>query len=125
MIDSQSFNRILKLMKNFFFILELTFDPLYFLFFFILINFQGVDCLICLDEIPVGRTLPQNGPDPRWSILEEFSRISKMPKSVEFIIRKATSGDTIGRVSLSHPNTLEWKQPMTSIQLMSQVMTYE
>jgi hypothetical protein len=81
---------------------------------------KGVDCLICLDEIPVGRTLPQNGPDPRWSILEEFSRISKMPKSVEFIIRKATSGDTIGRVSLSHPNTLEWKQPMTSIQLTSQ-----
>ena len=75
-----------------------------------------------MDEIPVGRTLPQNGPDPRWSILEEFSRISKMPKSVEFIIRKATSGDTIGRVSLSHPNSLEWKQPMTSIQLMSQVM---
>jgi len=73
-----------------------------------------------LDEIPFGRTLPQNGPDPRWAFIETFSKISKMPKSVRFMIRKATSsascGDLVGKVEICRddPGLIEWKVPICS-----------
>ena len=79
-----------------------------------------MDSLICLDEIPFGRTLPQNGPDPRWAFVETISKISKMPTSVRFLIRKAStsasSGDMVGRVDISRDNqsNIEWKIPICS-----------
>lgn len=79
-----------------------------------------MDSLICLDEIPFGRTLPQNGPDPRWAFVETISKMSKMPTSVRFLIRKAStsasSGDMVGRVDISRDNqaNIEWKIPICS-----------
>ena len=44
----------------------------------------------------------------RWSISEHFTQMSKMPSTIELLIRK--HGDLIGRVDLNHPKVLEWRQ---------------
>jgi len=66
--------------------------------------------------VPVGRSLPQNGPDPRWFLQEEFDTLSRMPKCISIIIRKcsAHASEMVGKVLLTHPPQLEWNQEMTS-----------
>ena len=71
---------------------------------------------MCFDVVPVGRSLPQNGPDPRWYLQEEYTSLSKIPRCISFVIRKCSqsSNEVVGKVILSHPDQLEWLQNMTS-----------
>ena len=64
----------------------------------------------------MGRSLPQNGPDPRWYLQEQFTSLSQIPRCISFVIRKCSqnSNEVVGKVILSHPDELEWLQNMTS-----------
>ncbi|CAG5095075.1 Oidioi.mRNA.OKI2018_I69.XSR.g14020.t1.cds [Oikopleura dioica] len=63
---------------------------------------KALDCLICLDGIPVGRSLPQNGPDPHWHLAEDYPVISSLPETASFILRKANSSSSEPFATVHH-----------------------